>query len=101
MGQLSPELHRTWNILATILECQGRYVKQEQAIERTLSLEPANPSYTWNRAVARLRQDPFAQGWADYEARYLDSPRPPTPTPAATQPVERRAGTPRHPLFGL
>jgi tetratricopeptide (TPR) repeat protein len=77
--QLSPEHHRAWNNLATILECQGRYLEQQRAIERALSLEPANPSYTWNRAVARLRQGQFAQGWADYEARYLDSPRPPTP----------------------
>ena len=77
--RLQPEHHKAWSNPAGALGWQGRYDEQLSALDRTMSLCPAEPTYLWNRSLQWLRHGRFAEGWADYEARYRTLPKPPTP----------------------
>lgn len=82
-----PEHHKAWSNLAGAWGWQGQYALQLEALNRALLLQPDNPSYRWNRAVADLRLGHFEAGWAAYEARYLTLPKPPTPCTWGGEPL--------------
>ena len=64
-----PHPDRLLNLSAA---CQklGLLQEAEQHADRALGLQPAHAQARWNRAVIRLQQGRFAEGWSDFEARW-------------------------------
>jgi Tfp pilus assembly protein PilF len=71
------------NLGATLVYL-GRYEEARQQYEHALRVRPGDGTALWNRALLRLLEGDFENGWPDYEARWtqpgfearhLDRPR--------------------------
>lgn len=56
--------------LACIYADSGRPEQAFKYVNRSLELKPGDPHAVWNRALANLTSQQWAQGWADHESRF-------------------------------
>ena len=62
--------------MGNILQRLGNFEEAMTCYQRTLTIEPKNVDAHWNLALTYLRAGRFADGWAEYEWRWM---RPGTP----------------------
>jgi hypothetical protein len=60
--------------LGNTLRALGHTEASLAAHDRAIAAAPANPEYAFNRATALLAAGDYAQGWPEYEARWLHPP---------------------------
>lgn len=82
-AQSAPDSPDGWINLGYALAQQRRPAEAARAYDRALALVPDHAHARLNRAMARLAQGNWAEGWEDYEARW---PATGYPRPAFAQP---------------
>ncbi len=66
---LNPLAAASWSNLGIVLKIEGDLQKAIGAHDRAVTLEPGNPRFRMNRAVALLQAGLWEQAWQDYEYR--------------------------------
>jgi tetratricopeptide (TPR) repeat protein len=66
---LNPSAAPTWSNLGVVLKIEGEFQKAIMAHDRAVALEPENPQFRVNRAVALLQAGAWERAWQDYEYR--------------------------------
>jgi tetratricopeptide (TPR) repeat protein len=66
---LHPSAAATWSNLGIVLKVEGEFQKAIAAHDRAVALEPENPQFRVNRAVALLQAGAWERAWQDYEYR--------------------------------
>ncbi|HEX5245029.1 MAG TPA: tetratricopeptide repeat protein [Tepidisphaeraceae bacterium] len=69
---LDPTLAPAWHSLGWTIMRQGKVREALPYINKAIELKPDWPMVIWRRAFANLSLGDFAQGWQDYESRWLD-----------------------------
>lgn len=69
---LDPKSAVAWHSLGWTIMRQGRIHEAVPYINKAIELKPDWPMVIWRRAFAHLALGDFAQGWRDYESRWLD-----------------------------
>jgi tetratricopeptide (TPR) repeat protein len=75
---LAPDHPDAWINLGYALARQRRPRDAERCYDRALAIDPGLDHARFNRAMVRLAQGRFAEGWSDYESRWAAGgfPRP-------------------------
>lgn len=81
---LNPEFPMAWDNLGIALEGLGQADEAEAALNTALVHDSDSPHACYNRAMLRLNDGDYDQGWTDYEARIQrfgerDYPKLPAP----------------------
>jgi Flp pilus assembly protein TadD len=66
---LHPSAAASWSNLGVVLKVEGQFPKAIAAHDRAVTLEPDNPQFRVNRAVAFLQMGAWERAWQDYEYR--------------------------------
>ena len=66
---LQPTAAAAWSNLGIVLKIEGELQKAILAHDRAVALEPENPQFRVNRAVALLQAGAWERAWQDYEYR--------------------------------
>nr|WP_294547148.1 tetratricopeptide repeat-containing glycosyltransferase family protein [uncultured Rhodopila sp.] len=66
---LNPSAAASWSNLGIVLKVEGEFQKAIIAHDRAVALEPENPQFRVNRAVALLQAGAWERAWQDYEYR--------------------------------
>ena len=66
----APRMLSALNNYAALLQDLGEHDEALVLLERASTLAPNNPQVRWNRALSELATGDYAQGWADFEARW-------------------------------
>jgi tetratricopeptide (TPR) repeat protein len=66
---LNPSAAASWSNLGIVLKVEGDFQKAIIAHDRAVALEPENPQFRVNRAVALLQAGAWERAWQDYEYR--------------------------------
>ena len=69
---LNPNSAVAWHSLGWTIMRQGKVREAVPYINKAIELKPDWPMVIWRRAFAHLMLGDFAQGWRDYESRWLD-----------------------------
>jgi tetratricopeptide (TPR) repeat protein len=76
---LDQQLAAAWSNLGNALVASCRHAEAALAYEHATGLDPAYATARWNLSITQLALGNFAQGWANYAARWLrsdaDTPR--------------------------
>ena len=67
---LNPSAAASWSNLGIVLKIEGDFQKAIAAHERAVTLDPGNPRFRVNRAVALLQAGAWERAWQDYEQRW-------------------------------
>lgn len=70
--ELDPNSAVAWHSLGWTIMRQGKIHEAVPYINKAIELKPDWPMVIWRRAFAHLALGDFAQGWRDYESRWLD-----------------------------
>lgn len=85
---LNPVAAASWSNLGMMLKVEGYFDDAIAAHDKAVALEPRNPRFRVNRAVALLKAGHWQRAWQDYEAR-LELPGAPAIDPARLLPSLR------------
>jgi tetratricopeptide (TPR) repeat protein len=66
---LNPSAAASWSNLGIVLKIEGEFQRSILAHDRAVALEPENPQFRVNRAVALLQAGAWERAWQDYEYR--------------------------------
>jgi Flp pilus assembly protein TadD len=66
---LNPNAAASWSNLGMVLKIEDRFIESIAAHDRAVTLNPGQPRFRVNRAVALLRAGHWERAWRDYEAR--------------------------------
>ncbi|OYV71168.1 MAG: hypothetical protein B7Z74_07275 [Deltaproteobacteria bacterium 21-66-5] len=68
---LKPDFAEAYTNLGTVLKDMGRLDGAVEAARRAVALKPDSPEAHYNLAFVLLRSGDFAEGWREYEWRWL------------------------------
>lgn len=74
--RLAPQEGRFHYNHGVALMLANRHAEAIASIERALAITPDVPQFRWDLARARLHAGDYAQGWIDYETRFLTGDLP-------------------------
>jgi len=96
-ASLEPSNPEAWALMGSACGYLGRQEEAKRCYDRANRLAPNSPSVLWNRSLYYLLHGRYAEGWRDYEWRFLtnqrrrtlkaawdgraDGPSPPAPSP--------------------
>ncbi|MEO8627016.1 MAG: tetratricopeptide repeat protein [Betaproteobacteria bacterium] len=66
----APRMLSALNNYAVLLQDLGEHAEALAVLERASALAPDTPQVRWNRALSELATGNYAQGWANFEARW-------------------------------
>lgn len=93
--EMNPDAAASWSNLGVMLKIEGRFDDAIAAHHEAVALDPANPRFRINRAIALLKAGHWQQAWEDYEARFEETDLPgfdPTKLLPSLDPTDGLAG---------